>query len=215
MKRSTNRILTTHVGSLIRPQALQEFLRARQAGKPYDEKAYQKCLSDSVAEVVRQQADTGIDVPERRRIRQIDQLVAVRAGAPERLRAPADQAGGRQSIQARRGPDAVCRVLCRARRARGRCDDDRSDLHRPDQIHGHAELQRDIDNFKAALKREVEEPSCRSRRPRASFPTARTSITERRGAAGRNRGCDAHRIQDHHRRRLSGAARRCAQRGHL
>ena len=33
MKRSTDRILTTHVGSLIRPQALQEFLRAKQAGK--------------------------------------------------------------------------------------------------------------------------------------------------------------------------------------
>ena len=34
MKRSTDRILTTHVGSLIRPQALQEFLRLKQAGKP-------------------------------------------------------------------------------------------------------------------------------------------------------------------------------------
>ena len=34
MKRSTDRILTTHVGSLIRPAALQEFLRAKQAGKP-------------------------------------------------------------------------------------------------------------------------------------------------------------------------------------
>ena len=42
MKRSHNRILTTHVGSLIRPPALQEFLRAKQAGKPYDEKAYQR-----------------------------------------------------------------------------------------------------------------------------------------------------------------------------
>ncbi len=41
MKRSSNRILTTHVGSLIRPPALQEFLRAKQAGKPYDETAYQ------------------------------------------------------------------------------------------------------------------------------------------------------------------------------
>jgi len=63
MKHSTDRILTTHVGSLIRPPALQEFLRAKQAGKPYDEAAYRKCLSDSVAEVVRHQAETGIDVP--------------------------------------------------------------------------------------------------------------------------------------------------------
>lgn len=63
MKRSTDRILTTHVGSLIRPAELQEFLRAVQGGKPYDETAYQKCLTDSVAAVVKQQADTGIDVP--------------------------------------------------------------------------------------------------------------------------------------------------------
>src|ERR1700685_2063294 len=62
MKHSTDRILTTHVGSLIRPQALQDFLRAKQAGKPYDAAAYNKCLTDSVAEVVRKQAEVDIDV---------------------------------------------------------------------------------------------------------------------------------------------------------
>ena len=62
MKRSTNRILTTHVGSLIRPQPLQEFLRAKQGGKSYDENAYQQCLTASVAEVVSEQANAGIDV---------------------------------------------------------------------------------------------------------------------------------------------------------
>jgi 5-methyltetrahydropteroyltriglutamate--homocysteine methyltransferase len=62
MKLSTHRILTTHVGSLIRPQPLQEFLRARQGGKRYDERAYQNCLTNSVAEIVRAQADAGIDV---------------------------------------------------------------------------------------------------------------------------------------------------------
>src|SRR5579863_2485270 len=62
MKRSSKRILTTHVGSLIRPPELQEFLRAKQAGKPYDKSAYAACLKGSVAEVVRKQADVGIDV---------------------------------------------------------------------------------------------------------------------------------------------------------
>ena len=62
MKRSTGRILTTHVGSLIRPQALQQFLRALQAGEPVDEAAYESCLACSVAEVVRRQAAAGIDV---------------------------------------------------------------------------------------------------------------------------------------------------------
>jgi len=62
MKRSTDRILTTHVGSLIRPPALREFLAAKEAGKSFDQAAYAKCLKECVAEVVRKQADIGIDV---------------------------------------------------------------------------------------------------------------------------------------------------------
>jgi len=62
MKHSTNRILTTHVGSLIRPADLQDFLRARQSGKPYDEAGFQACLTRSVAEVVARQGQAGIDV---------------------------------------------------------------------------------------------------------------------------------------------------------
>ncbi len=62
MKRSNDRILTTHVGSLIRPPALQEFLRAKQAGKPYDKSAYETCLQQSVADVVHRQAEVGVDV---------------------------------------------------------------------------------------------------------------------------------------------------------
>jgi 5-methyltetrahydropteroyltriglutamate--homocysteine methyltransferase len=62
MKHSTNRILTTHVGSLIRPADLQDFLRARQSGKPYDEAGFKACLTRSVAEVVRRQGEAGIDV---------------------------------------------------------------------------------------------------------------------------------------------------------
>jgi len=62
MKHSTDRILTTHVGSLIRPADLQDFLRAKQSGKPYDEKGYHACLTRSVAEVVQRQAEAGIHV---------------------------------------------------------------------------------------------------------------------------------------------------------
>src|SRR4029077_12629351 len=62
IKGSTDRILTTHVGSLIRPAPLQEFLRAKRAGKSYDRAAYEACLRSSVAEVVRKQADVGVDV---------------------------------------------------------------------------------------------------------------------------------------------------------
>jgi 5-methyltetrahydropteroyltriglutamate--homocysteine methyltransferase len=62
MKRSSDRILTTHVGSLIRPQPLQAFLRAKQAGETFDAQAYATCLAQSVAAIVRRQAEAGVDV---------------------------------------------------------------------------------------------------------------------------------------------------------
>jgi 5-methyltetrahydropteroyltriglutamate--homocysteine methyltransferase len=62
MPHNTDRILTTHVGSLIRPPKLIEFWRSIEDGKPYDEAAFEACLTESVAEVVRQQADVGIDI---------------------------------------------------------------------------------------------------------------------------------------------------------
>jgi 5-methyltetrahydropteroyltriglutamate--homocysteine methyltransferase len=62
MQRSTDRILTTHVGSLIRPAALQEFLRAKQAGRPPEQHAWDRCLSESVAGIVREQVEVGVDV---------------------------------------------------------------------------------------------------------------------------------------------------------
>jgi 5-methyltetrahydropteroyltriglutamate--homocysteine methyltransferase len=62
MKRSTDRILTTHVGSLIRPPALVEFLRAKRERQPVDETAFARCLAEAVVEVVRKQAEIGLDV---------------------------------------------------------------------------------------------------------------------------------------------------------
>lgn len=62
MKRSTDRILTTHVGSLIRPPEIMEFMRARTNNQSYDEKSFAKSLQSAVAQVVRQQAEIGIDV---------------------------------------------------------------------------------------------------------------------------------------------------------
>ena len=63
MKRSTDRILTTHVGSLIRPPR-SAGLPARQAGRQAatTRRPTTQCLTDTVAEVVRQQAEVGIDV---------------------------------------------------------------------------------------------------------------------------------------------------------
>jgi 5-methyltetrahydropteroyltriglutamate--homocysteine methyltransferase len=62
MQRSTDRILTTHVGSLIRPDVIRQHLRAKQKGEGYDPQAHARDLKATVAEVVRKQAEIGIDV---------------------------------------------------------------------------------------------------------------------------------------------------------
>jgi 5-methyltetrahydropteroyltriglutamate--homocysteine methyltransferase len=55
-------ILTTHVGSLVRPPELVDFLKKQQNHEPYDPPAYEDCLRRSVAEVVKGQAEVGIDI---------------------------------------------------------------------------------------------------------------------------------------------------------
>ncbi|MQA86746.1 MAG: methionine synthase [Streptosporangiales bacterium] len=57
-----DRILATHVGSLVRPPELVEILRLKEYGKPYDEATYAETLRRSVAEVVRGQAEAGVDI---------------------------------------------------------------------------------------------------------------------------------------------------------
>src|SRR5918995_1478143 len=156
MKRSTDRILTTHVGSLIRPQPLQAFLRAKQAGKPFDRGAYDQCLSESVAAIVRRQAEVGIDVVSDG---EFGKSISWSQYALERLsgfeRRPVKHAASRfargadrsrfaefyAELDAASGPPAsagasVGEAVCVA----------------PIRYTGQAEVQRDIDNFKAALK---------------------------------------------------------------
>src|SRR5215469_16887003 len=63
MLMSTDRIVTTHVGSLVKPQPIRRALAAQQAGTSYDEESFDRKLTDAVTEVVREQADAGVDVP--------------------------------------------------------------------------------------------------------------------------------------------------------
>src|SRR5580700_9101612 len=63
MQTSRERILTSHVGSLPRPDALIEANRAREAGEAVDEPEFQQTLRDAVAEIVRHQKELGIAVP--------------------------------------------------------------------------------------------------------------------------------------------------------
>jgi 5-methyltetrahydropteroyltriglutamate--homocysteine methyltransferase len=157
MRRSTERILATHVGSLIRPAPLLPFIRAKQSGEPYDQRAYAECLASSVAEVVRQQAAAGIDVPSDG---EFGKAISWSQYALERLsgfeRRPAMPGASRfargadrtrfaefyAELDAASGPPAtagasVGEAVCVA----------------PIRYTGQAEVQLDIANFKAALER--------------------------------------------------------------
>ena len=151
MKRSVDRILTTHVGSLIRPQPLQEFLRAKQAGKPFDLQAYDHCLTRSVADVVRRQAEAGIDVISDG---EFGKSISWSQYVLERL-------SGFERRPVRPGGNPFQRGADRERFAEFYAELDAHEevATRTDSVcvgpinyTGQAELQRDIENFKAALK---------------------------------------------------------------
>ena len=62
MKRSTDRILTTHCGSLARPKDLLEMTRAKLSGQPYDREAFDERIRGSINELVRKQVECGVDI---------------------------------------------------------------------------------------------------------------------------------------------------------
>ena len=151
MKRSVDRILTTHVGSLIRPQPLQEFLRAKQASKPFDLQAYDHCLSRSVADVVRRQAEAGVDVisdGEFGKSISWSQYVLERLSGFERR--PVKPGGNPFQRGADRERFAEFYAELDAHEEVATRTD--SVCVGPINYTGQAELQRDIENFKAALK---------------------------------------------------------------
>src|SRR3989475_11021759 len=62
MKRSRDRILTTHAGSLPRPGDLLEMIQAKATGRAYDQDAYATRVRRAVREIVTKQAELGLDV---------------------------------------------------------------------------------------------------------------------------------------------------------
>jgi 5-methyltetrahydropteroyltriglutamate--homocysteine methyltransferase len=62
MKQSTDRILTTHTGSLPRPGELLTLISAAESGKVSDVAQLQTRVRSAVAEVVRKQVDAGVDI---------------------------------------------------------------------------------------------------------------------------------------------------------
>ena len=104
MATPSDRILVTHVGSLVRPPKLVEHLRKIESGEPFDDAAYEACLKDSIDEVAQQQVDVGVDIVSDGEFSKgrnwafyvHDRLsgLATRPLTPEEAKNPLTQAGG-------------------------------------------------------------------------------------------------------------------------
>ena len=151
MKRSTDRILTTHVGSLIRPQALQDILRAKQGGQSYDHAAYENCLKQSVVDVVRRQAEIGVDVVsdgEFGKAISWNQYVVERLSGFELRAIPPGFRPGTPGADRTRFKEFYAELDVREPMANAKM----VACIGPVKYIGQDILRRDIDNFKAALK---------------------------------------------------------------
>ena len=148
---STDRILSTHAGSLPRPDDLMAMVSARARGRPYDQAALDARLPGAVAEVVRRQAACGLDSVNDGEFGKVNftNYVRDRLAGIELREAPGPDFAP-LSITARDERkfvgyfDANPRPQSRAGMAAPVCV-------APLGYAGKAELQRDIANFRAAL----------------------------------------------------------------
>jgi 5-methyltetrahydropteroyltriglutamate--homocysteine methyltransferase len=146
MKTSSDRILTTHVGSLPRPVDLLAVVEAKEQGKPVDEKAHAARLRGAVAHIVRKQIELGIDIVDDGEFGKPSfvSYVNERLGGFERdteVPRPSPWAGSRE---ARSFPEFYGAGHAAARQNHMVCT-------APITYRGMAQLQTDIDNLKAAL----------------------------------------------------------------
>ena len=151
MKRSTERILTTHAGSLPQPDDLKEMVVAKNNGRPYDQEALTRRVRSAVAEVVRKQIDCGLDIVNDGELGKANFSRYVRErlnGFVERPAKPEERPStifGRdlkefpeyfqKRLSTMRGEN-VWRVFC----------------NRPLKYIGHAAVKAEIETFKAALQ---------------------------------------------------------------
>ena len=152
MKRSSSRILTTHVGSLVRPPEVVDILRRKADGAPFkdDERAI---LARHVSEAVRMQAECGIDIPSDGEYSKsgFAQYITDRlTGFEARDDLPGRGGGTTRSRDRRRFADAYREIEGGAQG--GTTSMANSMCTGPITYRGHAAVQADIANFKAALQ---------------------------------------------------------------
>jgi 5-methyltetrahydropteroyltriglutamate--homocysteine methyltransferase len=144
MKLSTDRILTTHVGSLPRPQPLVELLIKKDRDQPYDKADFEAQVTKAVADIVARQVAIGIDVVSDGEASKVGYATYVHERltgfggepfTPKPNRDVADYPDFRRRLELFIGPQQIRRLCCIG------------DIARQD----HESAKRDIDNFKAAI----------------------------------------------------------------
>ena len=159
MKRSTDRILTTHVGSLARPDALVPLLKAQDLGRPYDEVLFHKLVREAVDDVVRRQCAAGIDIVNdgEQAKSSFYRYVLERFTGFERRPPTAEQVNARgRSREFTAFPEFYAWAEKIAEWAGGRNNDRNKDgietCTGPVRYKGQAAVARDIENLKTALE---------------------------------------------------------------
>jgi 5-methyltetrahydropteroyltriglutamate--homocysteine methyltransferase len=152
MKRSSERILTTHVGSLPRPADLLTMIQAKEQGLPFDKDAFVARVRSAVAEVVEKQAAAGIDIVgdgEMGRFGFIPYVNERLTGIEPRPN-PASEGTWARSREHLAFPEYYA-WAAQMPGAAGGAQRNRWVCTGPIAYQGHEALARDIDNLKAAL----------------------------------------------------------------
>ena len=141
MKRSTDRILTTHTGSLPRPDELVTMLYAKEKGELGDEATFRERVRTATIEVVQKQLEAGVDVVNDGEVGKIGYATYVK----DRLSGFDGEAGPLRSADVLEFPSFARRVYRLTGVKRPACTG-------PITYKDRAALQRDLDNFRAALQ---------------------------------------------------------------
>jgi 5-methyltetrahydropteroyltriglutamate--homocysteine methyltransferase len=141
MKRSTERILTTHTGSLPRPEDVVTMLYARDKGELQDQATFEQRVREATAEVVRKQVECGIDIVNDGEASKIGYSTYVK----ERLTGFGGEAGPLRAADVLEFPEYARRVFRVSGMKRPACTG-------PISYKDKAALQKDIENLKAALQ---------------------------------------------------------------
>jgi 5-methyltetrahydropteroyltriglutamate--homocysteine methyltransferase len=146
---SADRILVTHAGSLPRPPDLRAMVVAKSAGQDYDAAALDRRLKEAVAETVRLQIGSGIDIVNDGELSKYNFTDYVRGRIAGYQARP--NSGRRRLSMTARDEAKFAEYFAAIPRAQALGPPTMPVCVEPLRYVGHAELRKDIDNFRAAL----------------------------------------------------------------